>query len=85
MLERLRRAAELSAAQTSLWDCFKNNWDKEMAEIHGENWAELFARQVQNVINELVAGRSDALSVFMYNESRRVLSDTPTLLVPGAS
>ena len=72
MLERLRRAAELSAAQTSLWDCFKNSWDKEMAEIHGENWAELFAQQVQNVINELAAGRSDALSVFMYNESRRV-------------
>ena len=85
MLERLRRAAELSAAQTSLWDCFKNAWDKEMAEIHGENWAELFAQQVQNVINDLAAGRSDALSVFMYNESRRVLSDTPTLLVLGAS
>ena len=85
VLERLRRAAELSAAQTSLWDCFKNAWDKEMAEAHGENWAELFAQEVQKVINDLKEGRSNALSVFMHNETRRVLLDTPALLVPGAS
>ena len=85
VLERLRRAAELSAAQTSLWDCFKNTWDQEMAEAHGENWAELFAQLVQQVLNDLAEGRSNALSVFMHNETRRVLSDTPALLVPGAS
>ena len=56
-----------------------------MAEAHGENWAELFAQDVQKVINDLAAGRSDALSVFMHNETRRVLSDTLALLVPGAS
>ncbi len=43
VLERLRRAAELSAAQTSAWDFFKNTWDQGMAEAHGENLAELFA------------------------------------------
>ena len=84
VLERLRRAAELSAAQTSAWDLFKNTWDQEMAEAHGESWAELFAQLVQKVINDLAEGRSNALSVFMHNETRRVLSDTPALLVLGA-
>ena len=85
VLERLRRAAKLSAAQTSAWDFFKTNWDHEMAEAHGENWAELFAELVQKVLNDLAEGRSNALSVFMHNETRRVLSDTPAILVPGAS
>ena len=84
MLERLRRAAELSAAQTSAWDLFKNTWDQEMAEAHGENWAEPFAQLVQQVLNDLAEGRSNALSVFIRNETRRVLSDTPALLVLGA-
>ena len=56
-----------------------------MAEAHGENWAELFAQEVQKVISDLTEGRSDAVFVFMHNETRRVLSDTPALLVPGAS
>ena len=85
VLERLRRSAELSAAQTSAWDFFKTTWDQEMATAHGENWAELFAQLVQKVLNDLAEGRSNALSVFMHNETRRVLSDTPALLVPGAS
>jgi len=85
VLGRLRRSAELSTAQTSAWDLFKNTWDQEMATAHGENWAELFAQLVQKVLNDLAEGRSNALSVFMHNETRRVLSDTPALLVPGAS
>ena len=85
VLERLRRAAELSAAQTSAWDLFKNTWDQGMAEAHGENWAELFAQLVQKVLNDLAEGRSNALSVFMHNDTRRVLKDTPALFVPGAS
>ena len=85
VLERLRRAAELSPEQTSAWDLFKRTWDQEMVEAHGENWAELFAQLVQQVLNDLAEGRNNALSVFMHNETRRVLSDTPALLVPGAS
>ena len=46
VLQRLRRAAELSPEQTSQWDLFKNSWDREMAEAHGEDWAELFAQLV---------------------------------------
>ena len=85
VLERLRRSAELSAAQTSAWVFFKTTWDREMATAHGAHWAELFAEMVQQVLNDLSEGKSNALSVFMHNETRRVLSDTPALLVPGAS
>ena len=54
-----------------------------MAEAHGENWAELFAQLVQQVVNDLIEGRRNALSVFMHNETKRVLADTPALLVLG--
>ena len=54
-----------------------------MAEAHGEEWAELFAQLVQQVLNDLGEGRRNALSVFMHNETKRVLANTPALLVPG--
>ena len=85
MLERLRRVAELSPAQTTQWEIFKQTWDQEMARIHGEGWAELFAQMMQQVLNDLGEGKSNALSLFMHNETRRVLSDTPALFVPGAA
>ena len=84
VLQRLRKAAELSPEQTSQWEYFKTTWDREMAEAHEEDWAELFAEMVQQVLNDLVEGRSNALSVFMHNETRRVLAETPALIVPGA-
>ena len=56
-----------------------------MAEAHGADWAELFAQLVQKVLNDLSEGRSNALSAFVHNETRRVLSDTPALVVPGAA
>ena len=84
MLERVRKAAELSPEQIGQWEYFKSNWDNAMAEAHGEGWAELFAQNMQHVLNELTEGRSNALSVFMHNETRRVLAVTPALLVPGS-
>ena len=83
VLERLRRAAELSAAQTSAWDFFKTSLDRVMAEEQGEGWAELFAQSTQNVVNDLMRGVINALSVSMDNETRRVLSELPALQVPG--
>ena len=78
VLDRLRRAAELSAQQTGAWDFFKTSWDREMSNIHLEHWGELFAEMVQNVLNDLFDGRSNALSVFMDNETRRILPGFPT-------
>ena len=56
-----------------------------MTEAHGEGWAALFAQMVQQMLNDLSEGQSNALSVFMHNETRRVLAETPALLAPGAS
>ena len=71
------RAAELSAAQTSTWDFVKTTWDQEMGEAHEEDRAELFAELVQALLNDLREGRSNALPLFMHNETRRVVSATP--------
>ena len=83
VLDRIRRAAELSARQTGAWDFFKTSWDREMANMHREQWAELFAQFTQNIINDLMHGTSNALSVFMDNETRRVLADIPILQAPA--
>ena len=72
VLQRLRRAAELSPDQTSQWEYFKTTWDQENAETSGADWAELFAQYVQQVLNDLEGGRIDALSVFVHNETKRV-------------
>ena len=81
VLQRVRRAAELSPEQTGQWGYFKTVWDRLMAEIHGEEWAQLFAEMVQQALDELGAGHSDALSKFMHNETESVLADAPALLV----
>ena len=82
VLQRVRRAAVLAPEQTSQWEYFTTTWDREMAEAHGEEWAELFAQLLQKVLNDLADGQHNALSVFMHNETSRVLADTPALLVP---
>ena len=83
VLTALRKAAELSPAQTSQWEFFKTQWDSRMAAAHGAEWAQLFAEIVQKVVSDLQEGRKEALSQFMHNETRRVLGDVPALVLPG--
>ena len=80
VLQSLRRAAELSPEQTSHWEFFKTQWDRKMAATRGEDWAQFFAEMIQNVVNDLQEGGRNALSVFMTNETRRVLGDVPALV-----
>jgi hypothetical protein len=42
----------------------------------------IFAEMVQNILHALLAGHSDALSVFVENEKARVLSNVPALVIP---
>ena len=83
VLERVRLLAELSPEQRNDWDYFKGAWDRHMAEAHGEDWADIFCEHIQHVLNELGAGKANALSVFMHQETVRVLCPTPALQVPG--
>ena len=85
VLERVRLVAELSPEQRNDWDYFKENWDKAQGEAHGEDWAAVFAETMQHVLNELEAGRTNALSEFMHTETERVLLGALALQVPGAA
>ena len=81
VLDRLARIrAGLSAGQKNDWSWFKEAWDKEMVKEHGANWASLFAKWVQNVLDD---ESSNAFSKFVYNETCRVFHGTAALQVPG--
>ena len=83
VLERVRLIAELLPKQRNDWEYFRMNWDKQMADNHGEDWAEMFAEMIQHVLDELSAGHSNAFSAFMHKETQRVLTDVPVLQLPG--
>ena len=81
VLDRLARIrAGLSAGQKNDWSWFKEAWDKEMVKEHGANWASLFAKWMQNVLDD---ESSNAFSKFVYNETCRVFHGMAALQVPG--
>ena len=81
-MDRIQAAAELSLEQANDWELFRAAWDREMAGAQQETWGELFAELMQHILNELAAGKKDALSKFMHAETQRVLGDVPALSVP---
>ncbi len=82
VLDRLaRNGAGLSAGQKNDWPWFKEAWDKEMVRQHAANWASVFSRLMQNVLNDEC---SNAFSKFVYNETNRVFHATAALHVPGS-
>ena len=81
VLDRLSRAkAGLSAGQRNDWQWFKEAWDKAMVAKHGADWPELFATWIQEVLSDQ---RSNAFSIFVHNETRRVFHGAAALQVPG--
>jgi len=81
VLDRIARTrAGLSAGQKNDWSWFKEAWDKEMVKQHGANWASVFAKWMQNVLDDEC---SNAFSTFVYNETCRVFHGTAALHVPG--
>ena len=81
VLDRVARIrAGLSAGQKNDWAWFKEAWDKEMVNQHGANWPSVFARWMQNVVDDEC---SNAFSKFVYNETCRVFHGTVALHVPG--
>ena len=84
VLERVREVAEMSPQQTCHWDLFKRVWDETMAETHGINWGKFFAEIVQNLLGDIYAGKTDALSLFMEKERQRVLGVVLALVIFAA-
>ena len=82
VLDQVREVGELSAEQTFHWAFFKEAWDTSMATFHKDKWAGVFAEMVQKVLQDLLSGQTDALSVFVETEKARVLSNVPALVIP---
>ena len=82
VLDQVREVGELSAEQTFHWSFFKAAWDAAMAAFHKDKWAGFFAEMVQNVLQDLLKGQTNALSVFVETEKARVLNDVPALVIP---
>ena len=81
VLDRIARLkAGLSAGQRNDWQWFKEAWDKAMVTEHGADWPEQFATWMQQVLTD---PRSNAFSIFVYNETCRVFKGAAALQVPG--
>ena len=81
VLERLSHLkAGLSAGQKNDWKWFQYAWDDAMVKEHKDQWASLFSRWVQNVLGD---ERRNAFSLFVFNETKRVLGKSAALQVPG--
>ena len=81
VLDRLARIrAGLSSGKKNEWLWFKEAWDKEMVNQHRADWASVFAKWMQNVLED---DCSNALKKLVYSERRRVFHGTAGLHVPG--
>ena len=81
-MDRVRSVAYLTAAQATCWQSFKELWDARRAEVSGPEWGEVFAQEMKNLLNDLLRRDSDALSKFIENERKRILSNEPVLIMP---
>lgn len=82
---RVRATATLSSEQLNDWKHFSEQYDRRMAEEHGGDWARLFGEILQNLLNELDAGKANALSVFMHEETTRCLHDVEGIRLSGCN
>ena len=83
MLDRLARlGAGLSAPQKNDWLWFKEAWDQNMLDVHGEDWGGVFAGWMQRLLNDADVGVSNAFSLFVHAETRRCFDGLPLLSVP---
>ena len=83
-LERVRAVPQLSPEQMNDWEYFRTAWGSKMAEVHGGEWAKLFAEVIQKVLEELENERANALFDFIHRETRRVSGDIPALVFLGS-
>ena len=81
VLEKLSRLGQgLSNPQRVDFPWFKESWDRVMLESHGDQWGYLFAMQVQQILDNITAGTTNAFSVMMHKETVRLLH-TPAIRI----
>ena len=82
VLDRVSRVgAGISPGQKNDWAWFKQAWDQRMLEEHGSDWGGTFASWMQQVVDDASSDKPNALSVFVYTETRRCFGDQPALRV----
>ena len=83
VLDRMAHTgAGLSAGQKNDWVWFKDSWDEAMLSEHKAEWGSVFAEYIQSVLVELDKGTTNAFSLFVHGETKRVLGMAPALQVP---
>ena len=86
--EVLNRVASLgsglSTAQKNDWTWFKDAWDAQGVKDFGNDWPWAFSSWIQEVLNLMEKGQTNAMSTFVHDETQRCFSEEPTLGVPGA-
>ena len=82
-MDRILAIADISAWQRNEWKAFKEQWDQKMATCHGADWARIFSEIMMQVCQDLIDGKPHALSEFMHNETKRVLSVVQVLPLPA--
>ena len=81
VLDRLARyRSGLSPGQKNDWLWFKQSWDTAMVSEHGAEWAETFSGWIQQVLDDQ---RSNAFSLFVHSETKRLFHGAVALHVPG--
>lgn len=84
VMDRLSRLGQgLKPQQANDFSFFKEAWDNHMSVEHDTQWGSLFAGLMQKVMDDITRGTTNAFSVFVFNETRRVLSEVARLQVPG--
>ena len=71
VMERLRSVAALTPRQTADWEYFKTTWDKTMAAATEEDWAVMFSEMMQQIVNDLTAGTTNALIICVHAQGNR--------------
>jgi hypothetical protein len=80
VLDRLARSkAGLSPSQLNDWNWFKHAWDEAMLKQHKKHWPEVFAGWMKAL---LISEKSNAVSLFVHNETQRVFGGVAALQVP---
>ena len=75
VLDRLSKLGQgLSSAQKIDFPWFKEAWDKAMLDRYGSEWGVLFASQVQHILDDISAGKTNAFSLMVHSETQRELN-----------
>ncbi len=76
-----RNGAGLTPAQRNDFGWFKEAWDEAMLNEHKGDWGGTFASYIQNILDDVDSGITNAFSLFVHSETRRCFDSVPALAV----